>query len=102
MHLGQFDLNCIICSAMTLEAIGATIRDARKGLKLSQEALASRIGMSRATLSAIENGTVPEIGIRKVIALCNELGLILQVGKESERPTLQQLREERRATRTSR
>lgn len=71
-------------------------------MRLSQEALATRLGMSRATLSAIENGTVQEIGIRKVIALCNELGLTLQVSKGNERPTLQQLREERRATRTGR
>jgi HTH-type transcriptional regulator / antitoxin HipB len=87
---------------MSLRDIGTTLRQARKARKLSQEALASGLGMSRATLSAIENGTVPEIGIRKVIALCNELGLTLQVGKESERPTLQQLRDERRATRTAR
>lgn len=87
---------------MSLQAIGEALREARKASRLSQAELASRLGMSRATLSGIENGTVSEIGIRKVLALSNALGLTLQVGRESERPTLQQLREERRATRTGR
>jgi transcriptional regulator with XRE-family HTH domain len=47
--------------------------------------------MSRATLSAIENGTVPEIGIRKILALCDALGLELISQQKSKRPTLQQL-----------
>jgi HTH-type transcriptional regulator / antitoxin HipB len=87
---------------MSLQAIGATLRDARKAHKLTQATLASRLGMSRATISSIENGTVSEIGIRKVIALCNELGLTLQVGREGQRPTLQQLRAEWRALRAAR
>lgn len=54
--------------------------------------------MSRATISAIENGTVGEIGVRKLMALGTALGLELLLDARRERPTLHQLREERRAT----
>jgi HTH-type transcriptional regulator / antitoxin HipB len=84
---------------MNLEDIGAALRAARKSQKRSQGELAATLGMSRATISAIENGTVSEIGIRKVFALCDALGLSLNVVAASARPTLQQLREERRARR---
>jgi len=81
---------------MTLEDIGKAIREARKQQGRSQDHVARALGMSRATISAIENGTVVEIGVRKVIALCSELGLALSVGPETRRPTLQDLRAERR------
>ena len=56
--------------------------------------------MSRATISAIENGTVGEIGVRKLMALATALGLELLLDIRRDRPTLQQLREERRGTKT--
>ena len=82
---------------MTLQEIGILIRAARKEQRLSQAQLARSLGMSRATISAIENGTVVEVGVRKIMALCSELGLSLSVGRQNSRPTLQELREERRA-----
>lgn len=84
---------------MNFNEIGAAIKAARTSQSRTQAELASALGMSRATISAIENGTVGEIGIRKVIALCNELGLALTAVAATARPTLQQLREERRARR---
>ena len=85
---------------MTLSDIGRSVREARKRQGRSQGQLASVLGMSRATISAIENGTVVEIGVRKVIALCAELGLALIVAPETRRPTLQELRAERRGLKT--
>jgi HTH-type transcriptional regulator / antitoxin HipB len=87
---------------MTLHEIGTLIRAARKEQRRSQADLARALGMSRATISALENGTVVEVGVRKVMALCGELGLSLSVGRQSSRPTLQELREERRAAKTGR
>ena len=55
--------------------------------------------MSRATISAIENGTVAEVGIRKVMALCDALGLELNAQPQRTRPTIHELLEEQRATR---
>jgi transcriptional regulator with XRE-family HTH domain len=52
--------------------------------------------MSRATVSGIENGTVPEIGIRKVLSLCTALGIELVAQEKTRRPTLQQLLQEQR------
>ena len=52
--------------------------------------------MSRATISAIESGTVSEIGVRKLIALCAALGLSIHVSAPEKRPTLFEWREENR------
>lgn len=85
---------------MTLPELGQKLREARKAHHLSQGELAGSLGMSRATISAIENGTVGEIGVRKLMALATALGLELLLDSRRDRPTLQQLREERRATNT--
>lgn len=83
---------------MHFDEIGQTILQARKNQKLSQQQLASQLGMSRATISAIERGTIPEIGIRKIMSICAVLGLELIVQKKVSRPTLQQLiKEQQRA-----
>jgi HTH-type transcriptional regulator / antitoxin HipB len=85
-------------ACMSFDELGAAIRSARKQSGLSQAALAASLGMSRATISGIENGTIAEIGIRKVVALCESLGLELTLQAGARRPTLQTLRE-RRASR---
>ena len=43
----------------------------------------------------IENGKLPEIGIRKVMTICATLGLELTIKDASQRPTLQELITER-------
>jgi HTH-type transcriptional regulator/antitoxin HipB len=83
-----------------LAEIGAAIVQARKASKRSQAALAAGLRMSRATISGIENGTIPEIGVRKLIALCGALGLELRVLPRRGRPTLNELREEQRVAKT--
>ena len=81
---------------MDFEEAGRQIREARKARGTSQAELARTLGMSRATISAIENGTVAEIGVRKLDALCRALGLELAIGPRRRRPTLRELREARR------
>lgn len=83
-----------------MQEIGTLMRGARKASGRSQEELAKPLGMSRATISAIENGTVGEIGVRKLMALCAALGLSVQVSAPEKRPTLFELREENRARKT--
>ncbi len=76
---------------MNLDEIGQEIQKTRKNKKIVQEVLGKQLKMSRATISGIENGSIPEIGIRKVISLLDALGLEFVVQAKTKRPTLQQL-----------
>jgi transcriptional regulator with XRE-family HTH domain len=82
---------------MQLSDLGSILQQARKAAGLSQEQLAAPLGMSRATISAIESGRCDEIGFAKLIALLERVGLQVTVGPRSSRPTLDELRAERRA-----
>jgi HTH-type transcriptional regulator / antitoxin HipB len=81
---------------MNLAEIGHAVREARRAAKRTQAELAKALGMSRASISGVENGTVREIGVRKLMALCASLGLALEVVTPGRRPTLFELRQERR------
>ena len=74
--------------------IGQEIHEARKKRKVSQAQLAKALGMSRTTIGQIENGTVQEIGVRKLIRILEYLGLELRVRQAGSPPTLDELREE--------
>ena len=74
--------------------IGKQIRDARKARKISQSNLGKALGMSRTTIGQIENGTVQEIGGRKLIRLLEYLGLELKIREAGKPPTLDELRQE--------
>lgn len=74
--------------------IGKKIREARKSRKITQAELAKILGMSRTTIGQIENGTVQEIGVRKLIRLLDFLGLELRVRPAGKPPTLEELRNE--------
>jgi transcriptional regulator with XRE-family HTH domain len=73
--------------------IGNEIRKERKRRKISQETMARDLGMGRPTISQIESGTVPEIGVRKMIRILDYLGLELRVRPAGLPPTLDELRE---------
>jgi transcriptional regulator with XRE-family HTH domain len=77
-----------------LFSIGQHIRETRKAQRLSQADLAKILGMSRTTIGQIENGTVGEIGVRKLIRILDYLDLELRVRKAGAPPTLEELREE--------
>jgi transcriptional regulator with XRE-family HTH domain len=82
---------------MTLPEIGSLLRDARKQARLSQEQLARPLGMSRTTISALESGRCEEIGYAKLNALFDILGLEVTIHPRRSRPTIDDLRAERRA-----
>ena len=81
---------------MDLSEIGALFRRARREQHRTQAGLARELGMSRATLSALEGGRCPEIGVRKLSALLQAVGLDLYAAPRRARPTLDDLREEQR------
>lgn len=74
--------------------IGQKIRQARKEKRLTQAEVAKAVGIGRMTLSQIENGTIQEIGIRKVIRLLEYLGLDLTTRPVGAPPTLEELQKE--------
>ena len=81
---------------MDLADIGSLFASARRESGQTQTDLARALGMSRATLSAIEGGRCEEIGVRKLTGLLESVGLDLQVVPRRARPTLDELREELR------
>ena len=83
---------------MNFAEAGTSIREARKKTKVTQGELARRLGMSRATISKIENGTIEEIGIRKFAQLCDRLGLEISV-RPRRPPTLNEAYEQNRQER---
>jgi transcriptional regulator with XRE-family HTH domain len=98
MHLGRNISKCIVYGADTMDLIeiGMAFKAARRENRLTQAALARTLGMSRATLSALESGRCDEIGVRKLTALLESVGLELSVAPRRTRPTIDELRAERR------
>lgn len=82
---------------MQLPEIGRLLKTARRGAKLSQQKLAQPLGMSRATISALESSRCDEIGFTKLAALLESVGLELVAAPRKGRPTIDDLRAERRA-----
>lgn len=72
--------------------IGSEIRRVRKERRLSQADLGKALGMSRATISLLESGTITELGIRKFIRILGHLGLEMSVRPSGAPPTLEELR----------
>lgn len=64
---------------MNFAETGILLREARQKAGLTQATLATRLGMSRATISQLENGTIEELGVRKLANLCDRLGLEISV-----------------------
>jgi len=80
---------------MDIDELGQAILARRKKMNMTQATLASLNGMSRATLSNLENGKLPELGLRKVMAICSTLGLELELKEAFSRPTLRDLVKEK-------
>lgn len=73
---------------MRLQELGHEIRKARTARGLTQAQLAAAAGLSRTTLNQLENGLFPDLGVKKVQAILENLGLNLSVeqAQQSRRP----------------
>jgi transcriptional regulator with XRE-family HTH domain len=64
---------------MRLQDISYRIREARIGQGLTQAQLAAAAGVSRTTLNQLENGLFPDLGVKKLRAILDQLGLALVI-----------------------
>ena len=73
---------------MRFQELGYEIRQGRLARGMTQAALAEAAGISRTTLNQLENGLSPDLGVRKVQAILDKLGLELaiQPAKPKVRP----------------
>ena len=70
---------------MDLSNLGATIRERREGLGLTQSRLAQLSGLSRQTLVGLEAGALSDLGFNRVGHLLSVLGLSLGPPSQSAR-----------------
>ncbi|MFZ2967417.1 MAG: helix-turn-helix domain-containing protein [Sulfuricurvum sp.] len=81
---------------MTLEELGFEIKVLRKSKQWSQNDLEHYSGITKRTLSKIENGFIEEVGIKKVEMILDLLGYELSVREKGRPKTLEELQNERR------
>src|ERR1017187_3793894 len=82
---------------LLLLSIAEQIVIIRKALGLSQSGLAQKAHVSRATIDALENGRLGELGYSKITRILAALGLELKLQEASaRRPTLDELMKEER------
>lgn len=62
---------------MDMPELGLAVRARRELLGLTQQQLANLAGLSRTTINLLENGTLSDLGFRKVMALADLLGIQL-------------------------
>jgi transcriptional regulator with XRE-family HTH domain len=80
---------------LLLSSVAGQVVSRRKAMGLSQAALAKKARISRATLDALENGRLGELGYTKVVNILTALGLELKLHQASaRRPTLEELMNE--------
>jgi len=80
---------------MNFKELGGNIALMRKDKKISQEQMARDLNISRATISALENARMGDIGIRKILQIIDYLGYELAFKEKSAFPTFEELRDER-------
>jgi len=77
---------------LTISSIGSQIASKRRLLRLSQSELAQAAGVSRATVDALENDRIGELGYSKIAKLLSVLGMEMKIQEtRSRRPTLDEL-----------
>jgi len=78
----------------TTAEIGRLLALQRKKLGIKQKDLARDAGIPRASLSRLENGRLPEFGVRKLMSLLTVLELELDVRTVGAAGNLDELRKE--------
>jgi len=79
---------------MNHETFSQSLANLRKSKNISQFEMAKDLQISRATLSAFENGRNEEIGLKKIFQILDYLGCELCYKEKSRFPTFEELRDE--------
>jgi HTH-type transcriptional regulator / antitoxin HipB len=79
----------------TLAELGQAVSSRRKALRLNQDEVARRSGITRESLVRFERGQVSEFGSRKLLAVLAVLGLEMNFADVGISGTLDELRRER-------
>lgn len=69
----------------TLRELGNSVRQRRTDMALTQATLAQLSGLSRATISQIENGTIRDLSLSRTARLLETVGLTVQVSPARDR-----------------
>ena len=76
--------------------MGLSIRAHRKQRGFTQAELATRAGISRVTLSKLENGRLAGISITMILSVLDNLGLEIAFVEPDPLPTLEELAERKK------
>ncbi len=76
---------------MDYKELGDKISVLRKEKKISQQTLAKELGISRATISSLENGNSIDIGLRKVMQILDYFGYEFELKEKSSFPVFEDL-----------
>lgn len=71
--------------------LGQKVKQLRTEQRVSQQLMAGHLDISRATLSAFENGRSGDIGIKKVMYVLDYLSCELRIKERSLFPTFEEL-----------
>jgi len=80
---------------MDLEKLGSEIQRLRKEKKWSQNDLEKYSGITKRTISKIENGFIDEVGIKKVEFILDLLEYEFTIRPKGRPRTLEELQDER-------
>lgn len=80
---------------MDLQDLGKELKKRRHEKKWSQDTLEEYSGISKRTISKIENGFIEEVGIRKVTTLLDLLDVELALRPKGRPKTLEELQDEK-------
>lgn len=81
---------------LDLQKLGIEIKTLRKQKGWSQDALEQYSGITKRTISKIENGFIDEVGIKKVETILDLLGVEFGLRAKGRPKTLEELEDERR------
>lgn len=77
---------------MNFIELGHNLAVLRKQKRIRQGQLAKDLGISRATISALENGNGSDVGIKKILQIVDYLGFDLILVEKSPFPTFDDLK----------